>query len=213
MGLVVKNLQIFQGGKTILQPMSFRVDAGQALSIMGPSGVGKSTILAAISGSLASEFRMTGDIFLNDQPLNALPIENRNIGFLTQDPLLFPHLSVLQNLLFGAPKSEPNRKEQALKILDKFDMQGMEHRDPATLSGGEAARIALGRALLAKPDAILLDEPFSKLDKALRAGIRDLTFEEIRLRNMPAVLVTHDEEDAKAARGEILRLSNPNIPS
>ncbi len=206
MGLDVNNLEISRNGVAPLPPLSIRVNPGETLSLMGRSGIGKSTILAAIAGSLDPELSMKGEISIDGRRVESLPMEKRNIGILYQDALLFPHLSAGENLGFGVRVRGEARAEMMTRMLARLGLEGFENRDPATLSGGEAARIALGRALLAKPGALLLDEPFSRLDQELRHDVRALVFDEIATREIPAVLVTHDISDAKAAGGEIITL-------
>lgn len=204
MSLDLKDLSIFRGERMLVPPLSHRIEAGEVLSIMGPSGAGKSTLLAAIAGSLDTQFSMQGEIWLNGQRIDQRPIEAREVGIIFQDALLFPHLSVGQNLAFGMPGAAKDKRARIEVALDDVGLSGFFDRDPATLSGGEAARVALQRALLAKPKALLLDEPFSKLDQNRRAETRALTFDLIKEQALPAILVTHDAADAKAAKGEIL---------
>jgi putative thiamine transport system ATP-binding protein len=120
-----------------------------------------------------------------------------------QDALLFPHMTVAENLLFAVPASDTSgtkastaqRQARVQQALQEAELSGMGERDPSTLSGGQRARVALMRALLAEPQALLLDEPFSKLDAALRAQLRPWVFTHVRERSIPVVLVTHDEQD------------------
>jgi putative thiamine transport system ATP-binding protein len=123
---------------------------------------------------------------------------------LFQDDVLFPHLSVAQNLGFGLRpgSSRIDRQARVEAALDRMGLSDFGPRDPASLSGGQRARVALARTLLAEPLALLLDEPFSKMDQTLRAQIRDLVFAETR--NLPVILVTHDPEDARAAGGPVV---------
>ncbi len=206
MSLEIQSLQVHINSEILLPAISANIPKGQITTWMGPSGIGKSTLLAAISGALKSPFKMHGQILLEGQRIDQKPMETRQIGVIYQDPLLFPHLNIGQNLTFGMPK-QPNRHARMEEALARIGMPDFAERDPATLSGGEAARIALMRALLAKPKALLLDEPFAKLDRARRASIRTLTFETIKAEAIPAILVTHDEEDAIAAQGAIIDLS------
>jgi ABC-type uncharacterized transport system YnjBCD ATPase subunit len=125
------------------------------------------------------------------------------VGLVFQDALLFPHMTVAENLLFAVSASGTNgtrsnnaqRQARVQQALQEAELSGMGERDPSTLSGGQRARVALMRALLAEPQALLLDEPFSKLDAALRAQLRPWVFAHVRERRIPVVLVTHDEQD------------------
>lgn len=179
---------------------------GETLTVMGPSGSGKSTLLAYMAGFLAPAFSASGGVWLGERNLLNLPAEKRGIGLLFQDPLLFPHLSVGGNLRFGLPPDVTDKSRQVAQALAQVGLTGFENRDPATLSGGQKARVALMRLLLSKPQAVLLDEPFSKLDTALRQEMRTLVFSQLREAGLPALLVTHDHADAKAAGGPVIEL-------
>lgn len=189
-------LTLNNGGHPLCRALSFSIAPGEVVTIMGPSGSGKSTLLSWISGALPPDFNATGTLSFGDRDLTSLPIEKRGIAILFQDDLLFPHMTVLENLLFALPKGRPRqRKEEAEKTLTDLGLEGLKHRRPDALSGGQRARISLMRALLSRPDAVLLDEPFSKLDKPLRKSFRALVFDKIRSMGTPALLVTHDEDD------------------
>jgi putative thiamine transport system ATP-binding protein len=147
---------------------------------------------------------------LNGIDLRSLSPEARRIGLMFQDGGLFPHLSVGDNLAFGLTRTVVGRarRHAAVEVaLKQAGLDGFYLRDPASLSGGQRARAALMRTLLAEPAALLLDEPFSKLDLALRGEMRSFAFEHIRRHNIPALLVTHDPEDAKEAGDQKLVLA------
>lgn len=206
--LQVKNLTLYLHGKPLLS-LNEQVKGGEILTIMGPSGSGKSSILNWLTGTLASSFSASGEVMLNGQNVNALPTHLRRIGVLYQDALLFSHLSVAGNIAFAMP--EGDKKQRLDKIeqsLIQMDLSGMGNRHPDSLSGGQQARVALLRLLLSEPKAILLDEPFSKLDTQLRVDTRQLVFEQIRNHNLPAIMVTHDHSDAEATKGKVINLKN-----
>jgi putative thiamine transport system ATP-binding protein len=205
-GLSLDQLSISHADGRGLVQLSADIAPGEVLSLMGPSGVGKSTILAAITGALSPAFRLEGRIALNGRVLNALPSQKRRVGILFQDHLLFPHLSVGQNVGFGLPPRTPDRAARIQAALSEIGLDGFEARDPETLSGGQRARVALMRMLLAEPDALLLDEPFSRLDVGLRDRMRDLVFTRARAARLPVLLVTHDVADADAAGGRVVTL-------
>ncbi len=207
-GLVLRDVAIDLDGEHLVR-LDAAVNPGEVLTVMGPSGVGKSTLLAFVGGFLGRDFRARGRILLNGRDVTALPPERRGIGLLFQDALLLPHLSVAGNLLIGLTPSVKGRvaRRQAVEAaLAEVGLEGFSDRDPATLSGGQAARVALMRTLLARPEALVLDEPFSRLDVALRGQVRALVFEEARKYGLPVLLVTHDPEDARAAGGPIVEL-------
>ncbi len=207
-GLLLDGVSIALNGKSLLA-VDARVAPGEVFTVMGPSGSGKSTLLAFIGGFLDPAFEATGRVLINGTELTALAAQDRHAGILFQDPLLFPHMSVCGNLTFAIPPSVKGRRERAAladEALDGVGLGGAGGRDPDTLSGGEKARVALARALLSGPRLLLLDEPFSKLDAGLRQQMRELVFSRARSMALPVVLVTHDEADAAAAGGDILRI-------
>jgi len=207
-GLILRDVSISLNGGELVK-LGAAVRSGEVLTVMGPSGVGKSTLLAYIGGFLGRDFRARGQILLNGRDVTALPPERRGIGLLFQDALLLPHLSVAGNLLIGlsaAVKGYTARRRVVEEALAEVGLEDFGDRDPATLSGGQAARVALMRTLLARPEALILDEPFSRLDAPLRAQVRELIFAEARKHGLPVFLVTHDPADAEAAGGRIVKL-------
>jgi len=207
-GLVLENLVLRLDGRLLLE-IDCRIACGSVLTIMGESGSGKSSLLDYIAGFLRPDFQASGRVLLKGRDLTALPAQERHIGLMFQTPLLFPHMSVLQNLMFAIPpgvRQRSLRRDMAEQALDDVGLAGFANRDPATLSGGQQTRVALMRTLLADPQALLLDEPFSSLDRTRRADIRAQVFEAARQKGLPVLLVTHDEEDAEAAAGKVFRL-------
>lgn len=194
---------------TVLVPrLDARIAAGEVLTVMGASGSGKSTLLAFVSGTLAPVFRASGRACIGDDDITLLAPEARGIGIQFQDDLLFPHLSVGANLAFGLQPAIRGaaRRERIEAALEDAGLSGFADRDPATLSGGQRARAALMRTLLSEPRALLLDEPFNKLDTKLRGDFRRFVFEHAAAQRLPVLLVTHDEADARAAGGAVIRL-------
>ncbi len=205
-GLALRDVKLSVADKHLLGPLSLDVAPGTVATIMGPSGAGKSSLLAYLCGTLDPAFAATGIAALDGADITGVAPEKRRIGILFQDDLLFPHLSVAGNLAFAIPANATDRKVLVDAALAEAELDGYGERDPATLSGGQRARVSLMRALLAEPRAILLDEPFSKLDADLRGKMREFVFAHIRIRKIPCLMVTHDEADAAAAGGYILRL-------
>jgi putative thiamine transport system ATP-binding protein len=196
-------------GAPVFAPVTLSVPPGTVATVMGPSGAGKSTLLAALGGHLAPGDRVAGRVTLDGADMLALPAEARRIGVMFQDAGLFPHLSVGQNLGFGLAaevRGRAARRAEVEAALDRAGLSGFFDRDPATLSGGERARAALMRALLARPRALLLDEPFARLDTALRADLRGFVLGHLRQASIPALMVSHDPEDAEAAGGPVVTL-------
>ncbi|MFZ3618562.1 ATP-binding cassette domain-containing protein [Leclercia barmai] len=205
--LMVKDVSLSLRQTTLLHNVSFTVQPGEILTLMGPSGSGKSSLFAWMVGALPADFRAEGELWINARRCDTLPTEQRSLGLLFQDALLFDHFSVGQNLLLALPASVKGaaRKQQVNDALDAADLSGFFHRDPATLSGGQRARVSLLRALLAQPQALLLDEPFSRLDKTLRDQFRRWVFAEVRSLGIPVVQVTHDEDDVPSG-GRVLAM-------
>jgi putative thiamine transport system ATP-binding protein len=203
-GLELRDVQLSLQGQPLFAPLSARVAPGAVLSITGASGSGKSSLLAWACGVLAAPFQARGDLLLDGVSLLRLPTEQRRLGILFQDALLFPHLSVGANVAFGLRAGVGGRAVRRRVVeaaLESVGLPGLWDRDPATLSGGERVRVALLRVLLAEPRAVLLDEPFSRLDAPLRDSVRRLVFERCRERGLPVLLVTHDAADVAAAGG------------
>ncbi|HDT1602184.1 TPA: ATP-binding cassette domain-containing protein [Enterobacter sichuanensis] len=202
--LQVKNLTI----EPLFREVNFCVPRGEIVTLMGPSGSGKSTLFAWMIGALSDDFQARGELWLDARRCDILPVESRGLGILFQDALLFDTFSVGQNLLLALPERIVGgaRREAVEQALDSADLGGRYASDPATLSGGERARVSLLRALLAEPQALLLDEPFSRLDKTLRASFRQWVFDAVRARDIPVVLVTHDEDDIPPG-GELIEIS------
>jgi putative thiamine transport system ATP-binding protein len=208
MTLLLENISLTIGDVLLIKSFTISIEAGEIVTLMGPSGCGKSSLLAYIAGDLSPPMYGNGHVTLDGVDLIYLPAEQRQVGRLFQDDLLFPHLTVGENLLFGVGRGNlGKRRHQVSEALASAQLEGFEDRDPATLSNGQRARVALFRALMAKPKAMLLDEPFSKLDAELRHSVRNYVFAHLRERNIPTLLVTHDREDAPAD-GRVFRISN-----
>ncbi len=207
--LRLEQVSVALEGRTLIPSISVEVRAGQVLTLMGPSGSGKSTLLSVLGGTVASAFRVAGRVWIGEREVTNLPPERRRIGILFQDDLLFPHLTVGENLAFGLAPAVRGRRARAARIdaaLRDVGLTGFAPRNPATLSGGQRARVALLRLLLADPEVLLLDEPFNKLDAAMRADFRRFVFDHAQSAGLPVLMVTHDAADAEAAQGPVLEL-------
>lgn len=215
MALVLAGVEIKLGSRVLIPPFDLTVEPGEIVTVMGPSGSGKSTLLAWLGGFLDSAFAARGEASIGGMRLSGLPPERRRLGILFQDDLLFPHLSVGDNIAFGLRpdiRGRAARKAAVDRALERAELAGYAERDPATLSGGQRARVALMRTLAAQPRALLLDEPFGKLDTKLRDDIRRFAFGHASAEGLPTLLVTHDSADAEAAGGRILRIGDSHIP-
>lgn len=189
--------------------VNFTVPEGKVACLLGPSGSGKTTILKIMSGFLEPQ---EGQVLIGGHAVAGkgsrfVVPQERNIGLVFQQHALFPHLSVSKNILFGCTRSD---KDDRLKLLNKLlgDFKISQHakRYPHQISGGEQQRVAIARAIASDPKLLLMDEPFSSLDKHLRDQVQQQCMEVIRARNLTTVMVTHDEESAKAMGDIIIRL-------
>jgi putative thiamine transport system ATP-binding protein len=214
-GLALIGVSISFGGRVLVPPLDLAIGPGLVATVMGPSGAGKSTLLAFIAGFLAPAFTAAGRVLVDGEDVTTLPAERRRLGLLFQDDLLFPHLSVGGNLGFGLAATIHGRAKRQARVdeaLAQAGLAGFAARDPATLSGGQRARVALMRTLLAEPRALLLDEPFAKLDTTLRQEFRGFVLAHARARDLPTLLVTHDPADAAAAGGPVVTLGGEPHP-
>jgi putative thiamine transport system ATP-binding protein len=195
--LELQSITLATPQRVLVRDLTAQIGPGEVLVVMGESGSGKSSLLAMLLGSLPPGFIASGAVRLNGREIGELPSAQRRIGMLFQDDLLFPHMSVLDNLLFALPDegTRPQRMAQAEAALQSAGLEGHGARSPQSLSGGQRSRVSVLRALLARPEALLLDEPFSRLDAALRQRFRTFVFERIRAQHIPALLVTHDPQD------------------
>lgn len=207
--LTVRHLSLFLHQTPLFGPLTFEVAKGDIVTLMGSSGCGKSSLLSWMVGALTPPLHAGGELWLDEQRLDMLPTARRQIGILFQDALLFDHFTVGQNLLLALPARLKGaaRQDTVQHALERAGMAGLSSRDPATLSGGQRARVALLRALLAQPKALLLDEPFSRLDADRRADFRQWVFDEVRRLDIPVVQVTHDAQDVPPG-GHVLSLSS-----
>lgn len=198
-----------------LKKISFSLDRGEVLAIVGPSGGGKSTLLRILAGlEIPDEGTLTinNRIIFNDK-INVKP-EKRGIGMLFQDYALFPHMNVQKNILYGIDKLPKKEKIKRLdKVLSLVDLVSYKNRYPHELSGGQQQRIALARALAPKPKLLLLDEPFSNLDTHLLERVRNDLFSIIANTNITTIMVTHNPEDANTQADKIISIVDGEIDS
>ncbi|PMH46695.1 ABC transporter ATP-binding protein [Vibrio sp. 10N.286.49.B3] len=206
MSFYLNNLTITKrDGMPLFSNLDIEVKPGSILTIMGPSGCGKSTLLNYIAGHLSSAFSYTGQLHLDHIDITTHSPHTRGIGILFQDDLLFPHMTIWQNLAFALPDEIKGKDRQyhAINALENIALQHLAGSFPDQISGGQRARVSLIRMLLAKPKLALLDEPFSKLDQKLRSKFRLWVFQQLQLANIPTIIVTHDSSDIPP-HGQIL---------
>ncbi|WP_041522842.1 ATP-binding cassette domain-containing protein [Gilvimarinus agarilyticus] len=214
--LELQHVAIVRAGQTLLEVPELSVAAGKVGMIMGPSGSGKSTLLLWLLGQAPEAFDITGSLRLNGEPMTHQSVSERRIGMMFQSALLFPHMTVEQNLFFALPKqsayrTKAARTERVGSLLAAVELSDKAKTMPGTLSGGERARIALLRALINEPKALLLDEPFAALDLHRREEVRQWTFAQIAQWQIPALLVSHDLDDRPAHTqqcGPLLTIAN-----
>ncbi len=199
----------FDDKNIILKDFSLNIDKGKYVSILGTSGIGKTTLLRAISGfkRISSGYiRINGQ--LASSSFSHMPPENRNLGFVFQDYALFPHLNVFENVGFGLGRKVNDRRIKIQSIIDMIDLKGHEKKYPNQLSGGQQQRVAIGRALAISPSAILMDEPFSNLDFSLKKILSNEVKKIIRNTGTTTIMVTHDEIEAERLSDECYLLEN-----
>ncbi len=211
MSLRVEGLRFTYDGAPLLRGIALEVRPGQNAFLLGPSGAGKSTILRCIAG-LETDYQ--GTVTSAGRNLDGVPPHARHIGMLFQEPALFPHLKVWQNVAFGLRYRDVPRHErhaEATRWLDLVGLAGKADRGVDQLSGGERQRVALARTLAAKPEAVLLDEPFSALDRELRDDLGDRVTAMLREQGVPALWVTHDESEAQRLGDVVWRLGDGRL--
>lgn len=202
-GLVLDAVNVELGGKPVLKSVSLHVAPGERVVLAGPSGSGKSTLLRAVAGLAAIE---GGNIHLDGRRIDTLASARRDVAMMFQGYALFPHLTVLDNLTFGLRArgtAKAVADEQAKAVAQTLGLAALLARKPAALSGGERQRVALGRALLRKPKALLLDEPLSSLDAQLRSKARAEIVRAHTGSTAAMLLVTHDQAEALALADRI----------
>ena len=201
----VRGVTVGYGGTPVLDQVDLDVRAGTTTAVLGGSGSGKTTLLRVIAGFLSPT---AGEIVIGDRtvagPHASVPAEQRGVGYVRQEGALFPHLSVAGNIAFGLPWPRRRHRDRVLELLDLVGLPAeVAERRPDELSGGQQQRVALARALAPRPELVLLDEPFSSLDTALRASTREATARALRAAGATAILVTHDQGEALSFADEV----------
>lgn len=205
--LKVSNLSVAFDNTIIVNNLSFSVRTGETLAITGPSGIGKTTVLHAICGLVRTTH---GTIHIDDADVTSLPTYKRGIGLVSQTGDLFPTMTVSQNIEFGLRISRIPQGDRTVRVNELLGLVGLAHlahRNVAELSGGEARRIALARALAPQPRVLLLDEPFSGLDDTTHDLLATEVFQLLSHLSITSIIVTHEIHDAQRCR-EVVTLSH-----
>jgi molybdate transport system ATP-binding protein len=183
--------------------------------LSGPSGSGKTTILSILAGLRRPDrgrIRLDSTVLFDREAQVDLPPETRRIGYVFQDSLLFPHLSVRRNLLYGWRRRPPDARPPALeRVVEVLELAGLLERMPHTLSGGQRQRVALGRALLCGPRLLLLDEPLASVDEALRQRVLGYIEQVLREWDIPTVYVTHNAAEAERLARQVVRIESGRV--
>lgn len=205
--LELRNITKRFDGKTILADIDLRVAEGEVLALLGPSGSGKSTLLSIVAGLETPD---SGEVLWNGRDVTHTPPHQRGFGLMFQDYALFPHRNVYGNVAFGLQMAGLAEEQTASRVqaaLELVGLQGFEHRDVNSLSGGEQQRVALARALAPQPQFLMLDEPLGSLDRALRTDLLGRLAEILRSQKLTSLYVTHDQEEAYAIADRVAILN------
>lgn len=211
-GLRVERVSVAFGLRRVLDDVSLTVDAGQTVALLGPSGSGKSTLLRVIAGLITPD---SGTVSWGDVDLTDVATHRRNIGMVFQDEQLFAHMSVGANIEFGlkmAKVAAADRRVRVDELLDLVGLNGFAERRVTELSGGEAKRVALARALAPRPRVLLLDEPLTGLDRELHDRLAVEIHDILHATATTAIHVTHDPEEATIVADRTVRLTTGGHP-
>ena len=211
--LEVKNLNHFYiKGKPVLNDIDFTLNEGDILSILGPSGCGKTTLLRIIAGL---EKEKSGSIQINNtivsDHFHTLPTEQRNIGLVVQERALFPHMTIIKNVMFGLNSSYSQKQDIAMNLLKLFKVDKYAHNYPNEISSVEQQRVAIARAMAPNPKILLMDEPFGTLDHSLTNQLRVETKKILKDNKTTAIVVSHDFDDAISMSDRVIVIEDGAI--
>lgn len=209
--LIISNLTKKFGAFTAVNDISFSIQDGKMIALLGGSGCGKTTTLHMIAGFSSPT---SGSILVDGQDVSKIPTYKRNIGVFFQNYALFPHMTVVDNIAFGLKMRKVPKEEMQRKVMDMIalvKLQGMEKRYPRELSGGQQQRVALARALVTQPSILLLDEPLSNLDAKLRVEMQEEIKHIQQELKITTIIVTHDQEEAMSLADEIVVMKQGEI--
>jgi ABC-type sugar transport system ATPase subunit len=199
------------GDEEVIRNLNLQLAEKKTLSILGASGCGKTTLLKIIAGLLQPD---SGQIFLNEKSISDVPANKRNIVYIYQEPLLFPHLNTFENIAFGLrirKVSEQNIRQQVNKMISRLGLEEQSKKFPEQLSGGQRQRVAFGRAIIINPPVLLLDEPFAALDYETRSSMQKLFKEVAHEFSITSIFVTHDLKEAILMADEIALMKNGTL--
>ncbi len=202
----------YPDGTRALMPTELTVDTGEVVSLLGPSGCGKTTLLRIIAGLETPD--PGGEIWFDDDNVTAQPVERRNVGMVFQSYALFPNMSVRANIGYGLKMQKlpkPEIEARVTEVLEMCQLEKFSHRSIAALSGGQRQRVALARAIAPRPRLLLLDEPLSALDAALREALRDELAILLHKFQITAIFVTHDQDEAMAIADRVAVMSDGRV--
>ena len=211
--LEIKDLSHFYvKGKNVLSNVSLELEEGEVLSILGPSGCGKTTLLRIIAGL---EKETGGSVLMNDQIISdhfhTVLTENRDVGLVVQERALFPHLTIINNVMFGVVGSKSERHATAMRLLKLFKVERYAYNYPNEISSGEQQRVAIARAMAPNPKILLMDEPFGTLDQSLTNQLRVETRKILKDNKTTSIIVSHDFDDALSMSDKVIVIEDGTI--
>lgn len=209
--ITLKNIEKYFGKSKVLDNINIDIEKGEFVSLLGPSGCGKTTLLRIISGL---ESKNSGEIYVDGKEISKVSPAKRNIGIVFQNYVLFPNLTVYENIAYGLVNKKVKKEEIEKKvnnILDKIDLKHIKHKYPKQLSGGQQQRVALARAVVLSPKILLLDEPLSALDAKVRETLRKEIKALQKDLGITTIMVTHDQEEALTMSDKIVVINEGEI--